>query len=144
MNDIYQLQRFLDAQEDIYPNVVRELKQGRKESHWIWYIFPQVKGLGKSHISQKYALGSLDEATSYVQHPILGNRLYECTEIVVDTEGSTVEHIFGYPDYLKFHSSMTLFSQVENHNPLFDSALRKYFNNKKDQLTLDTLSSFCT
>ncbi len=98
MNDIYQLQRFLDAQEDIYPNVVRELKQGRKESHWIWYIFPQVKGLGKSHISQKYALGSLDEATSYVQHPILGNRLYECTEIIVNTEGHSVEQIFGHPD----------------------------------------------
>jgi uncharacterized protein (DUF1810 family) len=144
MNDIYQLQRFLDAQKNIYPNVVRELGQGRKESHWMWYIFPQVKGLGKSHISLKYALGSLDEATAYVQHPILGNRLNECTEIVVGTEGSTVEQIFGYPDYLKFHSSMTLFSQVEQHNPLFDSALRKYFDNKKDQLTLDTLSGFCT
>ena len=139
MNDIYQLQRFLDAQEGVYPDVVKELRQGRKESHWMWYIFPQVKGLGKSHISQKYALGSLDEATAYVQHPILGNRLYECTEIVVSTEGSTVEQIFGYPDYLKFHSSMTLFSQVENHNPLFDSALKMYFDNKKDQLTLDTL-----
>jgi len=144
MNDIYQLQRFLDAQEDVYPNVVRELVQGRKESHWIWYIFPQIKGLGKSHISQKYALGSLDEATAYAQNPILGNRLNECTEIVVGIEGSTIEQIFGYPDYLKFHSSMTLFSQVEKHNPLFDSALRKYFENKKDQLTLDTLSGFCT
>ncbi len=139
MNDIYLLQRFLDAQEAVYPDVVKELRQGRKESHWMWYIFPQVKGLGKSYISQKYALGSLDEATAYVQHPILGNRLYECTEIVVSTEGSTVKQIFGYPDYLKFHSSMTLFSQVENHNPLFDSALKKYFDNKKDQLTLDTL-----
>ena len=139
MNDTYQLQRFLDAQEDIYPNVVRELKQGRKQSHWIWYIFPQVKGLGKSYISKKYALGSLDEAAAYVQHPILGNRLNECTEIVVNTEGSTAEQIFGYPDNLKFHSSITLFSLVENHNPLFDSALRKYFDNKKDQLTLDTL-----
>ena len=98
----------------------------------------------KSHISQKYALDSLDETTAYVQHPILGNRLNECTEIVVGTEGSTVEQIFGYPDYLKFHSSMTLFSQVENHNPLFDSALRKYFDNEKDQLTLDTLRGFST
>jgi len=139
MNDIYLLQRFLDAQEAVYPDVVRELRQGRKESHWMWYIFPQVKGLGKSHISQKYALGSIDETTAYVQHPILGNRLHECTEIVVSTEGSTVKQIFGYPDYLKFHSSMTLFSQVENHNPLFDSTLRKYFDNKKDQLTLDAL-----
>lgn len=139
MNDIYQLQRFLDAQEAVYPDVVRELREGRKESHWMWYIFPQVKGLGKSHISQKYALGSIDEATAYVQHPILGNRLHECTEIVVSTEESTVEQIFGYPDYLKFHSSMTLFSQVENHNPIFDSALGKYFDNKKDQLTLDAL-----
>ncbi|MCH8846947.1 MAG: DUF1810 domain-containing protein [Proteobacteria bacterium] len=139
MNDIYQLQRFLDAQEAVYPDVVRELRGGRKESHWMWYIFPQVKGLGKSHISQKYALGSLDEATAYVQHPILGNRLHECTEIVVSTEESTVEQIFGYPDYLKFHSSMTLFSQVKNHHPLFDSALKKYFDNKKDQFTLETL-----
>ncbi len=139
MNDIYLLQRFLDAQEAVYPDVVRELRGGHKESHWMWYIFPQIKGLGKSHISQKYALGSLDEATAYVQHPILGNRLYECTEIVVSTEGSTVKQIFGYPDYLKFHSSMTLFGQVENHNPLFDSALKKYFDNNKDQLTLDAL-----
>ena len=144
MNDIFQLKRFLDAQEDVYPNVVRELKQVRKESHWMWYVFPQIKGLGKSHISQKYALGSLDEATAYEQHPILGNRLYECTEIVVNTEGHTVEQIFGYPDYLKFHSSMTLFCQVENYNPLFDIALKKYFDNKKDQLTLDTLSGFST
>jgi len=140
MNDIYQLQRFLDAQEAVYPDVVRELRGRRKESHWMWYIFPQIIGLGKSHISQKYALGSIDEATAYVQHPILGNRLHECTEIVVRTKGSTVEQIFGYPDNLKFHSSMTLFSQVENHNPLFDSALKKYFDNKKDQLTLDALS----
>ena len=116
MNDIYQLQRFLDAQEAVYPDVVRELRGGRKESHWMWYIFPQVKGLGKSHISQKYALGSLDEATAYVQHPILGNRLHECTEIVVSTEESTVEQIFGYPSYLKFHSSITFLSQVGNYN----------------------------
>ncbi len=139
MNDIYLLQRFLDAQEAVYPDVVRELRGGRKESHWMWYIFPQIIGLGKSHISQKYALGSIDEATAYVQHPILGNRLYECTEIVVSTEGSTAEHIFGYPDYLKFHSSMTLFSQVENHHPRLDSALPMYFDTKQDQLTLDTL-----
>ena len=144
MNDTYQLQRFIDAQEDVYPNVVRELGLGHKESHWMWYIFPQVKGLGKSYISEKYALGSLEEATAYVQHPILGNRLNECTEIVVSTEGSTAEQIFGYPDYLKFHSSMTLFCQVENYNPLFDIALKKYFDNKKDQLTLDTLSGFST
>ena len=139
MNDIYQLQRFLDAQEAVYPDVVRELRGGRKESHWMWYIFPQVKGLGKSHISQKYALGSLDEATAYVQHPILGNRLHECTEIVVSTEESTVEQIFGYPDYLKFHSSMMLFSQLKNHHLLFDSSLNKYFYNKKIQVTLDTI-----
>jgi uncharacterized protein (DUF1810 family) len=141
MNDIYQLQRFLNAQEDIYPDVIRELNQGRKESHWMWYIFPQIKGLGNSHISQKYALGSLEEATAYVQHPILGYRLHECTEIIVSTEGYSVEKIFGYPDHLKFHSSMTLFSQVENHNPIFDSALSKYFDNQKDHLTLDVLSN---
>ena len=141
MNDIFQLKRFLDAQEVIYPDVVRELKQGRKESHWMWYIFPQIKGLGKSHISQKYALRSLEEASAYVQHPILGNRLHECTEFVVSIEGNTVEQIFGYPDYLKFHSSITLFSQVENHNPIFDSALKKYFDHQKEQLTLDVLNT---
>ena len=140
MNDIYQFQRYIDAQEDIYPDVIRELKQGHKESHWMWYVFPQIIGLGQSRISQIYAICSLEEATAFVQHPILGDRLHECTELVVSTDGRSVEQIFAYPDYLKFHSSMTLFSQVENHNPVFDSALTRYFENKKDQLTLDILS----
>lgn len=139
MNYIYQFQRYIDAQEAIYPDVIRELKQGRKKSHWMWYIFPQIIGLGQSRLSQIYAICSLEEATAFINHPVLGVRLHECTEIVVGTEGRTVEQIFAYPDYLKFHSSMTLFSQVKNHQPVFDSALTRYFENKKDQLTLDIL-----
>ena len=140
MSDIFQFQHFIDAQENIYPDVIRELKQGHKESHWMWYIFPQITGLGQSHISKIYAIGSLDEAAAFLQHPVLGDRLYECTETVVSTEERTVEQIFGTPDYLKFHSCMTLFSQVENHHPVFDSALKRYFENKQDQSTLDILS----
>ena len=140
MSDIFQFQRFIDAQENIYPDVIRELKQGYKKSHWMWYIFPQITGLGQSHISQIYAIYSLKEATAFLQHPILGDRLLECTEIVISTEERTAEQIFGTPDYLKFHSCMTLFSEVESHPPVFDSALKRYFENKQDQLTLNILS----
>lgn len=140
MTDEYNLQRFLDAQERVYDTVLAELRAGRKASHWIWFIFPQLAGLGRSSMAQQFALTSLDEAKAYLQHPVLGSRLRECTQVVLDVEGRSAEEIFGYPDYLKFRSCMTLFSTASTDNALFKAALLKYFHGKPDQLTLDLLA----
>ena len=140
MTDVYNLHRFLDAQERVYDIVVDELRAGRKSSHWIWFIFPQVAGLGRSGTAQQFAIGSLDEAKAYLQHPVLGSRLRECTQLVLNVEGRSAEEIFGYPDYLKFRSCMTLFLTAAHDNTLFKSALLKYFDGKPDQLTLDLLA----
>ena len=111
MDDPYDLRRFVDAQQAVYETVCRELRQGRKQSHWMWFIFPQIKGLGHSAMAQKFAISSREEAKAYLAHPILGPRLRECSRIVADLEGKSVEDIFGYPDDMKFRSSMTLFAR---------------------------------
>ncbi len=136
MPDAFQLERFADAQRDIYDDVVAELRQGQKQSHWMWFVFPQIKGLGNSPTAEQYAIKSRAEAVAYLEHPVLGPRLRECTQLVIDTEGRTIGQIFGYPDDLKFRSSMTLFANVTPENELFLNALQKYFRGEMDQATL--------
>lgn len=139
MQDPFNLQRFVDAQRPVIDRVLAELRAGQKRSHWMWYIFPQISGLGGSPMAQKFAISSIAEASAYLDHPVLGPRLTSCTELVNAVEGRSIEEIFGYPDHLKFHSSMTLFARVAPH-PAFQAALQKYFAGKLDQLTLDRLS----
>lgn len=140
MSAVYNLHRFLDAQERVYDTVLAELLVGRKSSHWIWFIFPQIAGLGRSATAEQFAIGSLDEAKAYLQHPTLGPRLRACTQLVLDVNGRSAEEIFGYPDHLKFRSCMTLFLTAGTDNTIFKDALLKYFDCKPDQLTLDLLS----
>ncbi|MBS0155528.1 MAG: DUF1810 domain-containing protein [Nitrospira sp.] len=140
MSDTYSLARFLTAQTPIYDTVLAELRTGRKSSHWIWFIFPQIAGLGHSAMAQQFAIASLNEAKAYLQHPILGPRLRACTQLVLNVEGCSAEEIFGYPDNLKFRSCMTLFLIATTDNTLFKNALHKYFDGKPDQLTLDILA----
>jgi uncharacterized protein (DUF1810 family) len=137
--DRYDLKRFLDAQGGIYAQVTDELRRGRKQTHWMWFVFPQIKGLGYSAMAQKYAISSLDEARAYLLHPVLGERLNECTGIVTRLEGRTIEEIFGHPDFLKFHSSLTLFAKAAPDHGVFDAALAKYFASTMDRGTLDRL-----
>ena len=140
MSDIHNLTRFIDAQNPIYDSVLQELRNGVKRGHWMWYIFPQISGLGMSPISQRYAIKSLDESKKYYAHPILGPRLQECTQLVMDVEGRTANEIFGPIDSLKFRSCMTLFEYGTNEQ-LFYNALVKYFGGEADQRTLDILTS---
>lgn len=131
--------RFLDAQAAVYTDVIAELSTGEKRSHWMWFIFPQLARLGSSQMSEKYALANLDEAAAYLAHPVLGARLCQCAEFVVAAQILAVERMLPWPDNLKFHSSMTLFSQVHAHDEVFDSALGKYFAYQLDQRTLRLL-----
>ena len=141
----FDLQRFLDAQADVYEQARSELAAGKKRSHWMWFIFPQIRGLGSSPTAQYFAISELDEAVAYLNHPILGARLRECTQLVNAVQGRSVSEIFGYPDDLKFHSSVTLFAQAATRgNPagarddqVFQDALAKYFAGKGDQATLN-------
>jgi uncharacterized protein (DUF1810 family) len=142
MDGPYNLRRFVDAQKAVYETVCRELRQGRKESHWMWFIFPQIKGLGHSETARKFAISSREEAEAYLAHPILGPRLRECSRIVADLEGKSVEDIFGYPDDRKFRSSMTLFAQTAKDNEIFTRCLEKYFQGEPDRLTLAALPNF--
>jgi uncharacterized protein (DUF1810 family) len=140
MNDKYNLQRFLEAQDRCYETVRDELRAGDKQTHWMWYIFPQITGLGRSGTAQKFALASLEEAKAYLQHPILGPRLRECTQLVMNVEGRSAEQIFSYPDNLKFRSCMTLFMTATSNNELFKAALFKFFEGRPDTVTLDILA----
>jgi uncharacterized protein (DUF1810 family) len=137
--DPFNLQRFVDAQAPLYKQVLAELRAGRKRSHWIWFIFPQIAGLGHSSTAQFYAIRSLKEAEAYIQHQIVGARLRECAALVNQLEGSSVHDIFGSPDDMKFHSSMTLFAQATMDNEIFQAALQKYFAGQPDQQTLTRL-----
>jgi len=139
MNDPYDLQRFVDVQSSVYPRVRAELQDGHKTSHWMWFIFPQFRGLGSSPLARKFAISSLEEAAAYLDHSVLGPRLVECTELVNLVEGRTIEQIFGYPDDLKFRSSMTLFAHATSDNRLFLDALKKYFLGELDPETLKRL-----
>jgi uncharacterized protein (DUF1810 family) len=137
--DLHNLQRFVDAQHTIYAQVCDELRSGHKESHWMWFIFPQIKGLGTSATAQKYAISSIDEAKAYLDHPLLMSRLRECTQLVNAVNGRTIEDIFGYPDYMKFQSCMTLFARVSSSDRVFTAALTKYFRGELDRKTLEQL-----
>lgn len=139
MADRFDLQRFVEAQEPVYARVRAELSSGRKRSHWMWFIFPQIAGLGHSATAQKYAIASRAEAQAYLAHPVLGPRLRECTALVNAVEGSPVAEIFGYPDDLKFHSSMTLFAATVEDGAVFTAALDKYFDGEMDAATLARL-----
>jgi uncharacterized protein (DUF1810 family) len=134
------LQRFIDAQAKVYDQALRELKAGRKQTHWMWFTFPQIAGLGHSSTAQTYAIASLDEAQTYLDHAVLGARLRECTQAVLNVNGRDVHAIFGSPDDLKFRSSMTLFAHAAPDEPLFRAALDKYFCGEEDSRTLDKLS----
>jgi uncharacterized protein (DUF1810 family) len=135
--DRFHLERFVQAQAGVYEQACAELRAGRKRSHWMWFVFPQVQGLGSSEMAVRYAISGREEARAYLDHPVLGPRLQECTGIVVELEGKSVEEIFGYPDDLKFRSSMTLFAEVEGPSErVFHKALKKYFGGKTDRATL--------
>ena len=137
--DPYLLERFVSPQASIYPQAISELRSGMKTGHWMWFIFPQIRGLGRSPVSLEYAISSREEAVAYLQHPVLGPRLKECTRLVLDVKGRSAEEIFGSPDDMKFRSSMTLFAQVSPDDDIFARALQQYFGGAPDQLTLDRL-----
>jgi uncharacterized protein (DUF1810 family) len=141
LDDPYNLQRFVEAQAPIYDQVLAELRAGSKRTHWMWFIFPQISGLGSSPMAIRYALSSKQEAAAYLNHPILGPRLRECTHLVTQVEGRSIDQIFGYPDDLKFRSSMTLFTHATPDNQVFLDALQKYFDGKFDPATLRQLES---
>lgn len=138
-NDRYDLQRFVEAQNPVFEQVCRELRAGRKTGHWMWFIFPQVQGLGHSPMAVRFGISSRKEAQAYLGHPVLGQRLRICTEIVNLVEGLTARELFGHPDDLKFRSSMTLFASAAAGNQVFKDALKKYFQGELDPLTLDRL-----
>ena len=140
MNDPFDLQRFVTAQDAVYPLVVRELSEGAKRSHWMWFIFPQIAGLGESAMAQRYAIKSEAEAVGYLAHEVLGPRLVECTRLVLAVKGRTTNQILGSPDDMKFRSSMTLFAVTSEH-PIFDQALLVYCDGGRDQATLDILQA---
>jgi uncharacterized protein (DUF1810 family) len=141
MTDSFDLQRFVDAQAAVYSRVIEELRSGRKQSHWMWFIFPQIAGLGHSEMAQRFAISSSDEALAYLAHPLLGSRLRECTALINSVEGRSLLDILGSPDDLKFCSSMTLFNAVGS-EPEFLAALAKFFDGKADQRTLELLSVY--
>ncbi len=132
------MNRFLEAQDPVYANVLSELKRGRKTSHWMWFVFPQIEGLGSSEMARKYAIASLAEAAAYLAHPVLGARLGECTRLVNEIEGRAIGEIFGAPDDRKFHSSMTLFARASG-GGVYAEALRRYFAGVEDPATLERL-----
>ena len=135
MNDPYDLQRFVDAQRPVYASVRAELRAGHKQGHWMWFVFPQLRGLGHSELAHRFGIASRDEAAAYILHPILGPRLSECTRLVTSVEGRTIEQILGHPDDLKFRSSMTLFAHAALDNPVFVDAIKQYFAGEADPLT---------
>jgi uncharacterized protein (DUF1810 family) len=139
--DRYDLERFVEAQAGVYEHACAELRAGRKRSHWMWFVFPQIRGLGSSPMAMRYAISSLDEAWAYLGHAVLGARLRECARIMVAVQSRTVEEIFGFPDDLKFHSSMTLFAKADSAEDggVFGEALRKYFDGKMDAGTLEKI-----
>lgn len=138
-SDRFNLARFTDAQERVYSTALAELRPGHKRSHWIWFIFPQLDGLGSSSTAKRFAIRSLDEAQAYLNHPILGPRLVESCRALLGVDGSSAREIMGYPDDLKLRSSMTLFALVADGQSEFDSVLAKYFGGNMDSMTLTFL-----
>lgn len=136
MNDNYNLKRFTDAQARDYETALSEMKNGRKRSHWMWYIFPQIQGLGFSETSQFYAIKNKEEAQAFLQHPILGERLITICNVLLNLQNNNAHHIFGSPDDVKLKSCLTLFAALPNADPIFEALLQKFFNGKKDENTL--------
>lgn len=137
--DPYRLQRFVDAQDPVMDRVRAELRRGRKTSHWMWFVFPQVAGLGSSPTAREYAISSLDEARAYLAHPVLGPRLLESTELVAALEGRSATDVFGYPDDLKLRSSMTLFAHAAPDSSAFAEVLDRFFGGVPDPRTLERI-----
>jgi uncharacterized protein (DUF1810 family) len=141
MEHFFDLQRFVNAQDPVFEEVLLELRRGNKQGHWMWFIFPQMRGLGISGMSQRFAISSLAEAQAYLAHAVLGPRLIQCTEMVNAVEGRSAERIFGPVDAMKFRSSMTLFCEAATAGSVFDQALKKYFAGEPDTRTLELLGS---
>jgi uncharacterized protein (DUF1810 family) len=139
--DSFDLQRFISAQQPVYQTVLTELKSGRKQSHWIWFIFPQVDGLGRSSTAHQYAIKSRAEAIAYLATPVLAARLIECTKAVLAVPDKSAHEIFGSPDDMKFHSSMTLFDAVDG-GDLYAKALERFYGGKRDTATVDILKQW--
>jgi uncharacterized protein (DUF1810 family) len=139
VKDPFDLQRFLNSQNPVYDQVCAELRAGQKKGHWMWFIFPQLRGLGHSAMAEAFGIVSRQEAAAYLDHAVLGPRLKECTRLVNVVEGRSIRQVLGYPDDLKFRSSMTLFASVTSDNQIFHDALSKYFGGKPDPLTLERL-----
>jgi uncharacterized protein (DUF1810 family) len=139
VDDLYDLQRFVDAQDPVLDRVRAELGRGRKMSHWMWFVFPQLAGLGSSPTAREYAISSLDEARAYLGHPVLGPRLVECAELVAAIEGRSAAQVFGYPDDVKLRSSMTLFARAAPDTPVFAEVLDRFFDGEPDPGTLERL-----
>ena len=140
-DDVFNLQRFVTAQQGSYEVALRELRSGAKRSHWIWYVFPQVAGLGSSTLADRYAIRSRREAAAYLAHPVLGPRLVECATALLEVEGKTAEEVMGYPDDLKLRSSMTLFAAVAGPDSIFQKVLDRYFSGIGDSRTTEYLSA---
>lgn len=138
-SDPFHLERFLEAQNETYERVLEELRHGRKTSHWMWFIFPQIRGLGHTETSIFFAISSLGEARAYLEHPTLGPRLKECSGLLLQTDGKSASQIMGSPDDLKLMSSMTLFAEADTQDAPFQSVLDKYFEGKFDSRTLELL-----
>jgi len=140
MADLFDLERFVRAQEPVIADVRRELRAGRKRSHWMWFVFPQLRALGRSPTAQRYGIASLAEAQAYMAHPVLGPRLIECAELVRAVQGRSAHEIFGSPDDLKLRSSMTLFAAASPTAAVFADVLRQYFGGEPDPLTTELLA----
>jgi uncharacterized protein (DUF1810 family) len=141
MPDPFDLDRFVQAQSPVMADVQRELRDGRKRTHWMWFVFPQLRALGQSPTAKRYGIASLDEARAYIAHPVLGSRLLECTALVLAVEGRTAHDIFGSPDDMKLCSSMTLFAAAAPGEQVFDDVLRKYYEGVSDSRTTELLPS---
>jgi len=139
--DRYNLRRFVDAQEPVYDEVLAELRSGRKRSHWIWFVFPQLRVLGRSPTAQRFGISSLDEARAYVRHDVLGPRLRECARLAAQIEGRAADDVFGWPDNLKVRSSMTLFAHATDDNADFRAVLDKFYDGVQDPATIEQLNT---
>lgn len=139
-DDPFDLQRFVTAQDPVYDTVLAELRAGRKRSHWIWFVFPQLRGLGRSATAERFGIASLAEARAYLEHPVLGPRLRECTRLVQRLEGRSAEHVFGFPDVLKVRSSMTLFARAADDDDDFAAVLEKFYDGEQDPATVELLA----
>ena len=140
-DDPYQLARFVEAQAGVYLEALAEMHRGRKRSHWMWFVFPQMAGLGFSAVSQRYAIGSLDEARAYLAHPLLGARLRECCTALLELQGRSAHEVFGSPDDLKLQSSATLFERATKPDSVFSRVLDRYYAGRRDERTLQLVAA---